>query len=91
MTEEVEFAKAAMRVVTDWINEATRLQAERSRLTAENARLREAIDSVAPAVLGEYWRDSLVIMKVVEFKPVKLIVPPHIVALQEAIYREGGE
>ena len=57
--------------------------AERDRLAAENARLREAISEV----LGDWWYYTAKEWVLDRYYP----VPPHIVALQEAIYREGGE
>lgn len=69
--------------------------AERDRLAAENARLREAFCELAGggsgmrSLLERFWHISEWWLETTPRQ--ERIVPPHIVALQEAIYREGGE
>ena len=60
-----------------------KMLAKNATLAAENARLREAISEV----LGDWWYYTAKEWVLDRYYP----VPAHIVALQEAIYREGGE
>lgn len=63
---------------------------ERDQLAAENARLREAVLFLAGGVEMGKWNLGMFWM-LAERGHEGCIVPPHIVALQDAIYREGGE
>lgn len=90
MTEEARETRwSALRI------ELQAVVAERDALAAENARLREAVIDLAGGPDGakerleDFW---LYIEGWVIWSPkAPKFVPPHIVALQEAIYREGGE
>jgi hypothetical protein len=68
---------------------------ERDKLAAENARLREAFCELAGggsgmrSLLERFWNISAWWLETAPRQ--ERIVPAHIVALQEAIYREGGE
>lgn len=78
MTEEARETRwSALRI------ELQAVVAERDALAAENARLREAISEV----LGDWWYYTAKEWVLDRYYP----VPAHIVALQDAIYREGGE
>lgn len=68
---------------------------ERDKLAAENARLRAAFYELAggrsgmKSLLERFWNISAWWLETAPRQ--ERIVPAHIVALQEAIYREGGE
>lgn len=96
MTSEVSEAKTIHPVprYASWLTAlryADDLHVECVRLAAENARLRALI----PSVLGEWWQTKWDYFEEYAWRlhgaHACLQVPPHIVALQEAIYREGGE
>ena len=64
--------------------------AKRDRLAAENARLREGLIYYAGGIATAKWNLDIFWM-LAERGHVGCIVPAHIVALQEAIYREERE
>lgn len=72
-----------------------KMLAKNATLAAENARLREAFYELAggrsgmKSLLERFWNISAWWLETAPQQ--ERIVPAHIVALQEAIYREGGE
>ena len=85
MTEEARETRwSALRI------ELQAVVAERDALAAENARLREGLIYYAGGIGTAKWNLSMFWM-LAERGHVGCIVPAHIVALQEAIYREECE
>ena len=89
MTEEVRERWSALRIELQEVTE------ERDKLAAENARLRAAFYELAggrsgmKSLLERFWNISAWWLETAPQQ--ERIVPAHIVALQEATYREGGE